>query len=180
MTRLLFALPLALFAAIAVYLTLGLDLDPRKIPSVLIDRPAPQFSLPGLPGLGDGLATDHLTGQPQLVNVFASWCGPCRIEHPVLMRLSQEAGIPVLGINYKDKPDDALAFLNETGNPYMRIGADRDGRVGIEWGVYGVPETFVIDATGRIRYKHVGPILPGDMEEKILPIIRELRGWPLS
>lgn len=176
MSRLIAFLPLAVFALLAAYFLAGLDRDPRAVPSALIDRPAPAFALPPLPGHERGFASADLGGTPALVNVFASWCGPCRIEHPVLVRLAEEENIPIFGINYKDRPEDALAWLGQFGNPYIGIGADGSGRVAIDWGVTGVPETFVVDATGRIRYKHIGPVMPNDMQEKILPLLRELRG----
>lgn len=172
--RLLFLIPLALFALVGGFLAVGLTRDPGALPSALIDRPAPQFDLPPLAGRTQGLATADLSPGPQLVNVFASWCVPCRIEHPLLMRLKQQ-GITIQGINYKDKPEDAVAFLAEMGDPFARIGSDRDGRVGIEWGVYGVPETYVIDRQGRIAYRHVGPLQPRDLERAILPLLEKLR-----
>jgi cytochrome c biogenesis protein CcmG, thiol:disulfide interchange protein DsbE len=132
----------------------------------------PEFQLPALEG-GDGLSSEDLKGRVSLVNVFASWCVPCRVEHPVLMRLAEE-GVPIFGINYKDPPDQAKAWLAELGDPFEKIGADRNGRVGIEWGVYGVPETFVVDAEGRIRHRHVGPIQARDLERTLLPILAEL------
>lgn len=177
MKRLLFLLPLLVFAAIAVWVAVPLlrGEDPHALPSALIDRPVPGFALPPLPGRAAGLATGDLGGQVALVNVFASWCVPCLAEHPLLMRLSREQGIPVYGISYKDRPEDALAYLARNGDPYARIGADADGRAGIEWGVYGVPETFVIDRAGRIRYRLAGPVTPDVAERTLLPLIAELR-----
>ena len=176
----MFLLPAALFLALAAVFALYLEQigsggkDISEIPSALIDKPAPQFSLPLIAGSGPGFSTADLGGEVALVNVFASWCPPCRVEHPILMRLAGE-GIPVYGINFKDKADDATGFLDELGNPYRRIGADRDGRVAIEWGVYGYPETFIVDRERRIRYRHVGPIMPDDLERRIRPIIERLR-----
>lgn len=179
MRRLVYLLPLVLFAVLAGYFAVGLTLDPRKVPSALIDRPAPEFNLPPVPGLGagpgEGLSTADLRGGVTLVNVFASWCAPCKIEHPLLLRLSREHGIPIHGINQKDKAEDVAAWLARDGNPYARIGADRDGRASIDWGVYGVPETFVVDGDGRIRYRHVGPIMPQDLDA-ILAVVEEVRG----
>jgi cytochrome c biogenesis protein CcmG/thiol:disulfide interchange protein DsbE len=173
--RLLFLLPVVLFIAIGVGLAVGLTRDPSTLPSALIDRPVPEFSLPPLEGGDDGgLSSADLKGEVALVNVFASWCVPCRVEHPVLMALA-ERGVPVFGINYKDAPDDAADWLAELGNPYRRIGSDRNGRVGIEWGVYGVPETFVIDAEGRIRHRFVGPLQPRDVDQVLAPMLAELR-----
>jgi cytochrome c biogenesis protein CcmG/thiol:disulfide interchange protein DsbE len=170
-------LPLAVFAAVAAFLGWGLTRDARVLPSALIDKPAPEFALPPIPGRDDhGFSRADLGGEPMLVNVWASWCVPCRAEHPIITRLAEEEGVIVHGINYKDQPADAKAFLDQLGDPFTRIGQDRDGRVAIEWGVYGVPETFVIDRQGRIRYKHVGPMMPRDIERTILPLLRELRG----
>ncbi len=172
--RLLLLLPLAVFLILGGYFALGLTRDPSKLPSMLIDKPAPTFSLPGLTEGEPGLSNADLTGKVRLLNVFASWCAPCRVEHPLLMRLAREEGVTIHAINYKDKPEAAKAFLDQMGNPFTAIGADKDGRVAIDFGVYGVPETYVIDKDGRVRYRHVGPLMPFDLEEKILPMIREL------
>ena len=172
MRRLLYLIPVLVFVAVGVGLAVGLTRDPGTLPSALLDQPVPQFELPGLDG--DGLSSEDLQGRVALVNVFASWCVPCRVEHPVLMRLAEE-GVPIFGINYKDPPDKAQAWLAELGNPFEKIGADRNGRVGIEWGVYGVPETFVIDAEGRIRHRHVGPLQARDLERTLRPVLAELQ-----
>lgn len=176
--RLVYVIPLVVFATVAAAFGVGLTLKPNVVPSALIDKPVPQFTLAGLAGpeprLGEGFSNADLTGQVSLVNVFASWCLPCRVEHPILMRLARDRKVRIFGLNYKDRPEDARAWLKEQGNPYWRIGADRDGRVGIDWGVYGVPETFIVDSQGRIRYKQVGPITASDLDEKILPIIDRL------
>jgi cytochrome c biogenesis protein CcmG/thiol:disulfide interchange protein DsbE len=172
---LLFILPLALFAIVGVFLAIGLTRDPSTLPSALIGKPAPSFALPPIDGRDEhGFSRADLGGQPMLVNVFASWCVPCRIEHPVIGRLAEQ-GVVVQGINYKDRPEDAKAWLAELGDPFRRVGADRDGRVGIEWGVYGVPETFVVDRNGQIVYRHVGPMQPRDVEQKILPVLEKLK-----
>lgn len=177
MRRLLFALPLVVVVAVAVGLAFGLTRDASELPSALIDQPVPALDLAAVPGLPQpGLASGDFGGEVALVNVFASWCAPCRIEHPVLTRLAERHGVPLYGINYKDRPEDAAAWLAELGNPYDRIGRDEDGRSGIELGVYGVPETFVIDTAGRIRYRHPGPVMPRDVDEVLLPLIEELRG----
>jgi len=175
MNRIFYVLPLIVFAALAVYFWVGLQRDPRLIPSALIDKPVPDFELP--PVLDDvpGLATADFGGQVVLVNVFASWCIPCRVEHPVISRIAEENIVPVFGLNWKDKKEDAVAWLAELGNPYARIGHDLSGRVGIDWGVYGVPESYLIDKLGRIRYKHVGPILAETLNETILPMIEKLK-----
>ena len=171
--RLVFLLPVAAFLAIAAAFLYDLGRDTSILPSALIGEPVPGFELPPLKPETPGLATGDLNGRTALVNVFASWCGPCRVEHPILMRLAAD-GIPVYGINYKDARTDALGWLARLGDPYGRIGADRDGRVAIEWGVYGVPETFVVDSAGRIRYRHVGPIMPQHLDEIFRPLLEEL------
>jgi len=180
--RLSAMIPAAAFAAVAavfgVYLhQIGTGAkDVAVVPSALIGKPAPQFDLPPIEGMEEetgGLSTADLPGQAALVNVFASWCPPCHQEHPFLMQLAR-SGVAIYGIDYKDPPTDARAFLRKKGNPYRRVGADTTGRAAIEWGVYGYPETFVLDRTGRIRYRHVGPILAGDLETRILPLLEEL------
>lgn len=170
-----FLAPIAIFVALAVALAYGLTRDPREIPSALIGEPVPEFSLPPVPRYGPGLSSADLKGEVSLVNVFASWCTACRYEHPLFMRLKEEGVVPIHGLNYKDAPEDAAAWLDELGAPYTRTGADRDGRVPIEWGVYGVPETFVIDQEGRIAFKQVGPVTAEVLETEILPLVRELR-----
>lgn len=169
-------LPIALFALIAVLFGFGLRNDPQKLPSALLNKPVPEFTLAPLEGAGKpGFATADLKdGRPSLVNVFASWCVPCRDEHPVLLRLSQSGKIRVLGINYKDEPANANAFLGELGNPYAAIGSDRQGRVGIDWGVYGVPESYLVDGSGVIRQKFVGPLTDESVASTLLPAIAAL------
>ena len=177
MRRVLFLLPALAVAALAIGFGLSLGRDPAVLPSALLDRPLPALHLPAVEGLDTpGLTVATLPNEVTLVNVFASWCGPCRIEHPVLARLATVHGVPLVGINYKDTPAAAVAWLGELGNPYARIGADPDGRAGLELGITGVPETFVVDRDGRIRYRHPGPILPEHVEQTIMPLVRELRG----
>ena len=177
MRRLLFALPALLVVLVGVGLWVGLGRDASELPSALIDRPVPAMDLAPVTTLTTpGLSSADLGGEVALVNIFASWCAPCRVEHPVLTRLAEVHGVPLYGINYKDQPDDAAAWLAELGNPYDRIGADFEGRMGIELGVYGVPETFVVDRDGRIRYRHAGPVTPRDVDDVLLPLIEELRG----
>jgi len=178
MRKALFAAPLLLFLGVALWIAVPLlrGDDPRVLPSALIDRPAPEFDLPPLPGRGEGFSRGDLGGAPVLVNVFASWCVPCLAEHPVLTRLAREQGVTVHGINYRDDPADALAWLARHGDIYDRIGADPEGRVAIDWGVYGVPETFVVDTEGRIRYRHPGPLTPDLVEREILPLLADLQG----
>ena len=174
MRRLLYIVPALVFGLIAAYLLAGLGIDPKAVPSAMIDKPVPQFDLPPLGEVAPGLATADLEGEVTLVNVFASWCAPCRAEHPLLLRLAQEKGIPIVGINQKDKPADATGYLSRYGNPYRRIGVDANGRASIEWGVYGVPETFVVDRNGRIRRRFVGALGPQDVEP-ILALVEQLR-----
>jgi len=169
----LLVLPLvALVALVAVFAT-SLNRDPSLVQSVLIDKPAPQFALPAVEGLNvPGFDTAALKGEVTIVNVFASWCIPCRAEHPVLTQLKAATGVRLFGINQKDAPENAAAFLNELGNPYDRIGADRDNRVSIDWGVYGVPETFVVDRNGVITFKHVGPMSAETLNREMIPAIQ--------
>ena len=172
---LLFAIPFAVFASLAVFLAIGLTRDPSTLPSALVGKPAPEFTLPPLEGRDQhGFSRADLGGRPMLVNVFASWCVPCRIEHPVISRLAEQ-GVAVQAINYKDRPEDAKGWLAELGDPFTLVGADRSGRVGIDWGVYGVPETYVIDKDGHIAYRHVGPLQARDVERTILPLLERLK-----
>ena len=173
--RLGYLAPLIVFIALVVILGIGLTLDPRKIPSPLIGKPVPEFSLPPVKGRTLGLAGTDLKGEVSLVNVFASWCVACREEHPVFMDLRSRGVIPIHGLNYKDKPDDAARWLDELGDPYTRTGADLNGRVAIDWGVYGVPETFLVDREGRIVFKQIGPVTPQLVKEKLVPLIEQLR-----
>ena len=174
MRRLLFILPVVVFGLMAAGFYVGLGIDNNVLPSALINEEAPGFDLPPLPGRDKGFSNADLQGHVSLVNTFASWCGPCRLEHPVLNTLAATKQVPIYGINYKDKGDAALAWINALGDPYTRIGAD-SGRVGIDWGVYGVPETFVVDKTGHIRYKHVGPLSEDDVKKTILPLVAKLQ-----
>ena len=174
MKRAIFILPLVLFGALAIAFWVGLHRDPSKLPSQLINRPVPEFALPPVREGDQGLVTADLKGEPALLNVFASWCVPCRLEHPVLMRLDAE-GVPIHGIDWKETPADGAAWLTEHGDPYLRAGNDEPGRTGIDLGVTGVPETFVVDRHGRVRYKHIGPVTPDDWEDTIGPLMRRLR-----
>jgi cytochrome c biogenesis protein CcmG/thiol:disulfide interchange protein DsbE len=169
--RLAFLLPAALFAVLLVAFSIGLTHDPHLVPSALIDRPAPDFTLPGLYDTAEGLSREDLGGRVTLVNFFASWCAPCREEHAQLMALARRAGVTLEGVAYKDKPEDARRFLDNLGNPFHRIGVDRNGTTAIDFGVYGVPETYVVDGSGQIRYRQVGPLTADDVERKILPLI---------
>jgi len=168
-------LAVALFAGIVVFFAKGLTIDSRKLPSALIDKPAPAFALPPLVAGVPGLSGADLKGSVTLVNIWASWCIPCRVEHPVLMRLARDGKAAVVGINWKDKQPEAEAFLKQLGNPFARVGFDASGRVGIDWGVYGVPESYVVDKAGHIRYKVVGPITPEELNERLMPLIESLK-----
>lgn len=162
---LFFLVPVLVFVIIGVFLGIGLTRDPSVLPSALLDDPAPEFDLGPIEGYDKpGLAKADLQGEPALVNIFASWCVPCQVEHPQITALAED-GIKVHAINYKDEPEDAKKWLVALGDPFTRIGADPEGRAGIDWGVYGVPETFVVDAEGTIVYKHVGPIMEQNMDE---------------
>jgi cytochrome c biogenesis protein CcmG/thiol:disulfide interchange protein DsbE len=154
---------------------MGLGRDPKLVPSPLIGKPVPDFNLPPVKGRDLGLSSGDLQGEVSLVNVFASWCVACREEHPVFMQLAKQRTVSIHGLNYKDKPEDAARWLDGMGDPYTRTGADISGRVAIDWGVYGVPETFVVDARGRIAFKQVGPITPEILAETIVPLIARLR-----
>jgi cytochrome c biogenesis protein CcmG/thiol:disulfide interchange protein DsbE len=176
--RLLFLLPALIFVAIVAAFAIGLTLKTGEIPSALIDKLAPDFTLPPVKGRTLGLSSADLRGEVSLVNVFASWCVPCRVEHPIFMRLKAEGVVPIHGLNYKDRPDDAAGWLDTLGDPYTRTGADIDGRVAIDWGVYGVPETFVVSAEGRIVHKHIGALTQKDIDETIGPLITRLRMNP--
>ena len=183
-SRFIFAfLPLIVFGALAVffYVQLNSGRNANEVPSVLIGTKAPSLNLPPLEGLKHkgtqvpALTDGEISGKLALVNVFASWCVPCRQEHPLFMSLSRSNEVPIYGINYKDPPDQAAAWLDDLGDPYTRIGADHDGRAGIEWGVYGIPETYVIAANGTIAYRHVGPLTQSDIDNTLLPLVRELQ-----
>jgi cytochrome c biogenesis protein CcmG/thiol:disulfide interchange protein DsbE len=175
--------PIAVFTSLAALLYLALFWgDPSEIPTALKNKPVPDFVMPPVEGLQNmpGLASDDLkTGTPTIVNVWASWCGPCRVEHPVLMDLAARDDVRLVGLNYKDAPQNARRFLGTLGNPFQAVGADRTGRTAIDWGVYGVPETFIVDGNGIIRFKYVGPIAPEDIENVILPELESAKS-PLS
>lgn len=169
MSRILLLLaPLVILVGLIAVFALNMNRDPSLVRSVLIDKPAPDITLPAVEGLGvNGLSNPMLEGQAVLVNVFASWCIPCRAEHPLLMDIKRQTAVPILGINQKDAPENAVKFLTELGNPYDAVGADANGRVSIDWGVYGVPESFVVNPAGLITYKHVGPIDDASVAEVV-------------
>jgi cytochrome c biogenesis protein CcmG/thiol:disulfide interchange protein DsbE len=170
-----FAIPFVLFLALAGFFAVGLTKDPREVPSPLIDKPAPAFRIEQLHDAKKPFAPEDMRGQVWLLNVWASWCVSCRVEHPLLVEMSKRNIVPIIGLNYKDQRDDGVKWLEKFGNPYQLSAWDIDGRVGIDYGVYGAPETFVIDKQGVIRYKHIGPVSPEALEKKILPLIKSLR-----
>ena len=169
-------LPLGIFLVLAVFLAVGLRLDPREVPSPLIGKAAPAFRLPQLQDPGQSLGTEDLLGEVWILNVWASWCVACLEEHPILVDFSKQNVLPIYGLNYKDKREDALVWLGKHGNPYALSIQDGDGSVGIDYGVYGVPETYVIDRNGIIRYKRIGPVTGQILQQKILPLVRQLQG----
>ncbi|MEC9244711.1 MAG: DsbE family thiol:disulfide interchange protein [Pseudomonadota bacterium] len=174
--RLLFLLPLLLFLALSAVFLMQLfsGKDSSLVPSALIGRPAPQTDLPPLEGMNlPGLSSEAFSGRVTLVNVWGSWCLPCRQEHPLLMQLATDERVVIAGLNYKDKPENARRFLGDLGNPYDAIGVDQNGRAAIDWGVYGVPETFLVGPDGTIRYKHVGPFTPESIRSDLMPEIEK-------
>lgn len=171
-----FLFPLLIFIVLIGFLAVGLRLKPREVPSPFIGKPAPTFSLSQLHQPDSNFAPADLRGQVWLLNVWASWCVSCRQEHPVLLELAQHNIAPIIGLDYKDGREPAKAWLNEHGDPYRLSIWDRDGRVGIDYGVYGVPETFVIDKAGIVRMKHIGPLTQTVVSEKIIPLVKELNG----
>ena len=170
-----FILPLGIFIVLAAFLAVGLRLNPREVPSPLVDKPVPAFKLAQLAQPEMEFTQKDMLGQVWLLNVWASWCVSCREEHPILVDLAKSRVVPVIGLNYKDKPQEAKAWLKQFGDPYMLSVMDQDGRVGIDYGVYGVPETFVVDANGVIQLKFIGPVDRNALETQILPKVRELQ-----
>jgi cytochrome c biogenesis protein CcmG/thiol:disulfide interchange protein DsbE len=169
-----FALPLIVFLAIAAVLLKGLWLDPREIPSPLIDKPAPDFRLESLEDPGRQIGRQDMLGKVWLLNAWASWCVACREEHPVLVEFARSASVPIVGLNYKDTRADGMRWLAQFGNPYVASLYDEAGRVGIDFGVYAVPETFLIDKQGVVRFKQIGPVTPDVLHKQILPLIQRL------
>jgi len=174
MKALRYLIPLAIFGLLVAFFAVGLTRDPRQVPSPLVDKPAPAFKLAQLHEPQSVFTPEDMKGKVWLLNVWASWCVSCRIEHPLLVELAKQRVVPIVGLNYKDKREDGTQWLKKFGDPYALSAYDIDGRVGIDYGVYGAPETFVIDKQGVIRYKQIGPITPEALEKKILPLIRQL------
>ncbi|MCW8969913.1 MAG: DsbE family thiol:disulfide interchange protein [Rhodospirillales bacterium] len=176
MKRFVYFLPLLVFVVLGAYFAVGLQKDPRELPSMLIDRKVPEFSMPALEGFERGFASTDLKGRVSLVNIFGSWCVACLQEHPFLMELKQQNAIPIYGIDWREKERSAgPAWLRRHGNPYTLVGDDPDSRVSIDFGVTGAPETFIVDKEGVVRYKHVGPVTARVWQETLLPIVEELR-----
>jgi len=173
--KLKFLIPLLLFVILVGFLAIGLNRDPHEVPSPLIGKPAPAFEVPQLEQSNKTFSPESLKGQVWILNVWASWCVACREEHPMLLELSKAQIAPLIGLDYKDQRDDALAMLARQGNPYTLSAFDGNGRVGINYGVYGVPETYVIDKAGIIRFKQIGPITTEILNQKIYPLINELK-----
>ena len=174
MKALRYIIPLALFLGLAIFFAVGLTKDPRMVPSPFIDKPAPAFRLEQLQQPERAFTPDDMKGKVWMLNVWASWCASCRVEHPLLVEMARSKVVPIVGLNYKDKREDAIAWLGKFGDPYQLSAWDIEGRVGIDYGVYGAPETFVIDKQGVIRYKQIGPITPEALDKTILPLIRKL------
>jgi cytochrome c biogenesis protein CcmG/thiol:disulfide interchange protein DsbE len=170
-----YLIPLGVFIGLVALLAAGLNLDPRTVPSPLIGKPAPAFTLPRLRGETDTITTSDMGGHVWLLNVWASWCGACRGEHPLLVTLAGTGEVEIVGLNYKDGRAEALQWLKQLGDPYVANAYDSDGRAGIDWGVYGVPETFVIDKQGVVRYKHIGPVTRSVIDDTLLPLVRRLK-----
>ena len=167
-------IPLVVFIVLVVLLAIGLTRDPKKIPSPLIGKPAPQFTLPDVLQPQQRVSTSDFIGKVALFNVWASWCVACREEHPLLVEFARQHDTPIYGLNYKDQRDDAIRWLEVFGNPYVSSAYDLQGTVGIDWGVYGVPETFLVDKQGIIRFKQIGPVTIDVLNNEILPLIRQL------
>jgi len=175
MRSLKFIVPFLLFLVLAGFFAVGLQRDPREIPSPFIDKPAPAFKLQQLHDAAKPFAPEDMKGRVWMLNVWASWCVSCRVEHPLLVEMSKRNIVPIVGLNYKDQREAGVQWLTRFGNPYVLSAYDLDGRVGIDYGVYGVPETFVIDKQGVVRYKQIGPITPEALEKKILPLLKKLQ-----
>lgn len=172
-----YAIPLVAFVVLVALLAVGLTLDPREVPSPFIGKPAPQFTLPVLGKTGNTISPADMKGTVWLLNVWASWCTSCRAEHEVIKQLaSSDPDVAIVGLNYKDESADASAWLSRFGNPYVASAVDRQGQAGIDWGVYGVPETFIVDKKGIVRHKHIGPVTEQSLREVIIPLITQLKG----
>lgn len=175
MKRFAFYIPIVIFAGVVIYMGIGLTLDPQKLPSMLIDKPVPVFDLPPIEGTQKGFSSKDLLGRVSMINIWGAWCVSCIYEHPLLMEIARQDLVPIYGLDWKDPPGAGMEWLDKEGNPYTLIGDDADGRIAIDFGVTGAPETFIVDKEGRIRYKYIGPITVEDWEEVLYPLIKELR-----
>jgi len=169
-----YLIPLALFVVLVVFLAIGLTRDPQELPSALINKPAPEFRLPTVKDPTKSFSAADMRGKVWMLNVWASWCIACREEHPLLFEYAKSGAVPIYGLNYKDKREDALGWLDEFGDPYLLSVTDLDGRVGMDYGVYGAPESYIVDKSGTIRLKYVGPVTREVWSKKILPLVQEL------
>lgn len=169
-----YLIPLVLFVLLVVFLAIGLSRDPHEVPSPLINKAAPTFRLPQLQDPSKTFSAEDMRGKVWVLNVWASWCVSCRDEHPLLLEYAKTGAVPIYGLNWKNDRDEALAWLNDLGNPYVLSASDRDGRVAIDYGVYGAPETYLIDQNGTIRFKQIGPLTPDVWEKKFLPLVQQL------
>ena len=176
MRALRFVIPVAIFALIAWFLLKGLGKDPREIPSPLVGKAAPAFALPVLDSPGTEWTPEQMRGKVWLLNVWGSWCAGCKVEHPLLNELAKAGTVPIVGLAWKDKPENSAAWLAKFGNPYEVVVSDLAGRVAIDYGVYGAPETFLIDKAGVVRHKHVGPLTPEALRDRVMPLVRQLQG----
>jgi cytochrome c biogenesis protein CcmG/thiol:disulfide interchange protein DsbE len=169
-----YLIPLGIFLVLVIFLAIGLGRDPHEVPSPLINKAAPTFRLPQLNEPTKTFSAEDMRGKVWILNVWASWCITCRDEHPLLLEYAKSGAVPIYGLNYKDKREDALSWLEELGDPYVLSAADLDGRVAIDYGVYGAPETYVIDQSGTIRFKQIGPVTRDVWSKKVLPLVQEL------
>jgi len=169
-----YLIPLGIFLVLVVFLAIGLGRDPHEVPSPLINKAAPTFRLPQLQNPSKTFSAEDMRGKVWVLNVWASWCVSCRDEHPDLVKYASTKLVPIYGLNWKDNRDDALAWLKQLGDPYVLSAADLDGRVAIDYGVYGAPETYLIDQSGVIRYKHIGPVTPDVWQQQFLPLVQQL------
>lgn len=170
-----YLVPLGIFVVLSIFLFIGLGLNPREVPSPFINKPAPDFQLQKLDAMNEVFSNKDMQGKVWLLNVWASWCVACRQEHPLLVEMSRRGDVPIYGLNYKDAPTDARRWLQQHGNPYILSAVDYEGKVGIDYGVYGVPETFIIDKQGVIRHKVIGPISVPELKNCVMPVVNELR-----
>ncbi len=171
-----FLIPIGVFGVLVAFFFVGLRLDPSEVPSPLVGKPAPAFDLPEIKDLSQRVTNADLSGRPTLLNVWATWCGGCRQEHEMLLQLAEQGGVPIYGLNYRDERSGALRWLDQLGDPYVAVAYDPDGSGSIDWGVYGAPETFLIDPDGVVVYKHLGPMTPSVWREEFMPRMQQMQG----